>query len=69
MPSITFSKCPEKQYVGVVKSRIWELEVKFSSIAICVALGKLLSISIPPYSSFTKWRCLHSSHKILVKIN
>ena len=44
MSSITLSMCLEKLYVGAVKSRILELALRFNSIAICVALDKLLSI-------------------------
>lgn len=44
MSSITLSMCLEKLYVGPVKSRILEPALRFNSIAICVALDKLLSI-------------------------
>ena len=40
MSSITLSLCLEKLYVGAVKSRILEPELRFNFIAICVALDK-----------------------------
>lgn len=62
--------CLEKLYVGAVKRRILEPELRFSSTVTRVALDTLLSIPMPPCFRFSiyKVKVIVTSHRRLIEM-